>query len=1251
LSSLCGLLLLPTLALPEINLSPANPVVTAGGAVTIMADRPVTVTLSGNGVLSTVSATSIVYTAPGTINPQHMMAGCPILPSDSIFNTRIDALPVDSNSNVWVPNVISQYGLLVSDQWGINVVTNAASMAPQYFHYSTQLNGAEFPIVPPGQLKRESGSYTTDSDNDHHVLTINRQTCQVYETYQDRIVVPGCSNCTAASGWTYGSSSYQQPSSNDGGGTTDAAGLPLAPLTVHLSEIKAGHINHALRVTTCLGCISHIPVWPAVSSTGAGTFAMTPPMGTRIRLRASFDISGYPPASQVVLQALKEYGMFVADVGMMGMVTFASDLSEDPVVYRQIAELPLTPIAANNFEVVDESSLMVSSTSNEVNPANPFVVPANYALLTVTDLGNPANTVNVPVAVQPIGVGTSDPAIVVQAGTQGFSIPYWVTGTTNQDVTWSITPPVGAGTIAPDGTYSAPPTVIGPTKATVTATSIVDNTASTSVDINILPSAPIRVDTGSEAPTVDGSGNTWLADIGIETGSYAALNDNYPAGAWGPNSTQAQTYVYNWGDDITYRLHVPNGTYTVELTLGMGNCSGQYSPTAVWDNGLIWGPLLIETQGQVVLPSWDWGSGINYACRTPSTVSIPAVVTDTNLQVAIRAIGSNSAHSAPILNAITIQPTTTAWQSMFSVSSLQFPDQLVGGMTAAQSASLWNTGNAPLPISAISLGGANTADFTIVGSNCPVTLAVGSSCAVSVIFQPTASGIRSATLNVTDRSVNSPKTIALAGNGVAIPRVSLNTVSLTFVTTSMGNIALAQSATIQNVGNAPLAIAGVSLAGANASDFSVDSSACPTSLAPAARCQVSVTFSPTAMGPRSAALQINDSAVDSPQSISLSGMGIGLAMHLSTSAYAYTMPILLNHQLVPNTDQNNFVILFAGTYPSLATLSHGGSVENANGYDIIFASDPAGNNKLNFEREAYEPTTGTVRYWVQIPTVSHGADTTVYLLYGSASNTDPANSAATWGLSYRSVWHMDETSSTLHDSTGNGNDVQKTIASDPVPTSGDGWLGGAQLFTNTTFAPSPTAGFAQTGLNSSSDISIGTGLTISATLNSTQSNVYAGIYRRTGSASDSVVSAQVALTLNDNSENDITYWVDGASVHFANAITTTVWEHITLTHDFRTGLVSLYDNGVLFGTAILATTPRAAPSYIDVLGNRAYAFTAQNFPGSLQEITLSSSVDSADRIAAEYNSQKYASSMVSVGFTSQPVHIGARGIGPSNHQH
>src|ERR1700730_13203819 len=99
-----------------------------------------------------------------------------------------------------------------------------------------------------------------------------------------------------------------------------------------------------------------------------------------------------------------------------------------------------------------------------------------------------------------------------------------------------------------------------------------------------------------------------------------------------------------------------------------------------------------------------------------------------------------------------------------------------------------------------------------------------------------------------------------------------------------------------------------------------------------------------------------------------------------SNGYVRRRTITIDHTKVPNTDQINFPVLISGTYPYLATTSNGGNVTSANGYDIIFTSDLAGQNKLNFEQEGYNPSTGAVSYWVQIPTLSHSQDTVIYML-------------------------------------------------------------------------------------------------------------------------------------------------------------------------------------------------------------------------------------------------------------------------------
>ena len=142
------------------------------------------------------------------------------------------------------------------------------------------------------------------------------------------------------------------------------------------------------------------------------------------------------------------------------------------------------------------------------------------------------------------------------------------------------------------------------------------------------------------------------------------------------------------------------------------------------------------------------------------------------------------------------------------------------------------------------------------------------------------------------------------------------------------------------------------------------------------------------------------------------------------SAYSHSMPIVINHAMVSNTDQYNFPLLIQGTYTFLSTTGNGGSVTSASGYDIVFSSDPLGQYPLPFEQESYNGATGNIVYWVQVGTLSHTNDTTIYMFYGSSAvTTDQSNKNAVWDSNYIAVWHLPETitgsGQTVHDSKGN----------------------------------------------------------------------------------------------------------------------------------------------------------------------------------------------------------------------------------------
>ena len=205
-----------------------------------------------------------------------------------------------------------------------------------------------------------------------------------------------------------------------------------------------------------------------------------------------------------------------------------------------------------------------------------------------------------------------------------------------------------------------------------------------------------------------------------------------------------------------------------------------------------------------------------------------------------------------------------------STSSLSFGNQPLGATSAPQNFNLTNTGDAPLSITRVTISGLNPGDFAQT-NDCGTTVAVGASCTFSVTFTPTAIGNRSATINITDNASGSPQHVSLAGTGFG-PMVTLNPTSLPFGNQNVGTTSGAKAIQLKNTGNATLTVSSLTITGTNATDFTQTSN-CPNSLAPGAQCNISVTFTPTNIGTRAAAVSVSDDALNSPQTASLTGSG------------------------------------------------------------------------------------------------------------------------------------------------------------------------------------------------------------------------------------------------------------------------------------------------------------------------------------------------------------------------------------------
>jgi trimeric autotransporter adhesin len=212
-------------------------------------------------------------------------------------------------------------------------------------------------------------------------------------------------------------------------------------------------------------------------------------------------------------------------------------------------------------------------------------------------------------------------------------------------------------------------------------------------------------------------------------------------------------------------------------------------------------------------------------------------------------------------------------------SALSFGSLNVGSTSAAQTATLSNTGTAPLTIGTLSTG---SAEFTISGGTCAAggTVAAASSCSVNISFKPSAAGARSASLVVTHNASGGQSSSSLAGTGVALaPVISLSPTTLSFSQTT-NTTSAAQTVTVSNTGSAALVIGTIALGGAQASEFQLASGGtCVAggSVAANGSCSLKLTFTPTSTGARSATLTITHNATGSPSTITLNGSGTATA--------------------------------------------------------------------------------------------------------------------------------------------------------------------------------------------------------------------------------------------------------------------------------------------------------------------------------------------------------------------------------------
>ncbi len=270
------------------------------------------------------------------------------------------------------------------------------------------------------------------------------------------------------------------------------------------------------------------------------------------------------------------------------------------------------------------------------------------------------------------------------------------------------------------------------------------------------------------------------------------------------------------------------------------------------------------------------------AAGSTCTIAVTFTPTATGSRNATVSVTDNASGSP---QSVSLSGTATQPAVSLSSTSLTFGNQAVGTKSSGKAVTLTNTGTATLTLNSISITGANASDFSQTNT-CGGSLAAGSKCTITVIFAPTATGARSASLSVADNAPGSPQTVGLSGTGTG-PAVTFSPTSLTFAVQNIGTSSATQKVTLTNSGNSALTITTITMTGSNSGDFS-QTNTCPLSpstLAAGKSCTLTVTFKPTAGGTRTASVSVTDNAPGSPQTVPLTGTGT--AVQLSPTSLSF----------------------------------------------------------------------------------------------------------------------------------------------------------------------------------------------------------------------------------------------------------------------------------------------------------------------------------------------------------------------------
>ncbi len=654
-------------------------------------------------------------------------------------------------------------------------------------------------------------------------------------------------------------------------------------------------------------------------------------------------------------------------------------------------------------------------------------------------------------------------------------------------------------TIAPGNTCTFQirfaPAAVGSRSATVTAATNAGNKTSslsgTGVGTPVASASPTSINFGtvavgsSSSPSSVTVSNTGTATLSVSSvsvgGSHPGDFPKSSDGCTGANVAPGGSCTFNvafsptaiGARSATVTINTNGGSPTVALSgTGAGTPVASVSPTSInfgtvtvgssspaqtvtvsntgTANLSVTGVSIGGTNSGDFAKSADGCSGASIAPSSSCTFQVTFSPSALGSRSATATVSTNGGN--PVVN---LSGTGGgAPQINLSPTSVGFGNVTLGQSSSPTTITVSNTGTANLTVSTVSIGGTNASDFSKSSDTCTgATVPAGSSCTFAVSFSPSAVGSRSATVTVSSNAGN--PTVALSGSGVGVPQVGVAPSSINYGTITVGSSSSAQTITVSNPGTGALSVTSVSIAGPNAADFTKSSDTCSgTSVAAGSSCTFRVTFTPGALGARSATVTVDTNA-GSP-TVALSGNGGG-------TPAASISPTSVNYGTVlAGTSSSPTTVTLTSNGTSDLTVSSV-SVSGANAGEFVLSSDnctgttlPAGNT-CTFQ-VTFSPTSAGSKS-ATVTAVTNAGNKTVSL---SGTATAPAISVSPGSLSFGTVTVGSSSSPSTVTVTNTGTANLSVTGVSVSGTNASDFALGSNGCTGATVAPGATCTFTVT---------------------------------------------------------------------------------------------------------------------------------------------------------------------------------------------